>query len=375
MITTITGGPGTGKTAFLIDQLLNLRKIDPNREFYIHGIRNLRGLPHKQIFCKSQLCDICRSQTLPADALYVENWHEWKPSGALIVVDEVQRIWRPRTGGSKIPESVSGLETHRHYGLDFWLISQGPHLFDANIRLLVGRHIHLVSRWSGRTQYEWPECQQNVQSRTDAVIRPYTLPKRVYSMYDSAEVHTKQDKRKPLALYIVIACLALLVIMAVVMVNRFSDRITPTTDTTNEIKPGAGQSIVSADKPKADQKKRAYATPEELEKALTPLVPGVPWSAPYYAELARPVSFPKIVGCIKSKVDFRCACYTQQNTLVDVPPDVCSIYVDRRPFDHFKPDKQRQQQQQQQLQAATDAPPIEQQPINTVNFLHPDEDE
>lgn len=373
MITLITGGPGTGKTAWLLAQLLELRKIDLNREFYIHGVRNLRGLPHQQIFCKSQLCDICRTQTLPDDALYVENWPEWKPSGALIVVDEVQRIWRPRNGSSALPESVSGLETHRHYGLDFWLISQGPHLFDANIRLLVGRHVHLVSKWSGRTQFEWPECKQDVQSRADAVNRPYTLPKHVYSMYDSAEVHTKQDKRKPLSFYFVIALLIITVGMVGFLYHRFSSRTVsqPSTGKVSDTKLGAGQ-VMATSSPQHDtgqEKKRTYSTPEELEKALTPVVVGVPWSAPYYAELAKPVSFPKIVGCIKSKVDYRCACYTQQNTLVDVPPDVCSIYVDRRPFDHFKPDKQRQQRQ-----ASNEAQSIEPQPINTVNFLHPDEE-
>ena len=152
MITLITGGPGTGKTAWLLDQLLELRKAEPNRDVYIHGVRGLRNFPHEAIYCKSQLCDICRGSTIPDTAKYVEKWPEWKSPGDLIIVDEVQRIWRPRVGSSAAPESVTGLETHRHYGLDFWLISQGPHLFDNFIRLLVGRHVHLVARWSGRTQ-------------------------------------------------------------------------------------------------------------------------------------------------------------------------------------------------------------------------------
>lgn len=368
MITLITGGPGTGKTAWLLAQLLELRKIDPNREFYLHGVRNLRGIPHQQIFCKSQLCDICRGQTVPDDALYVESWPQWKQSGALIVVDEVQRIWRPRTGGSQPPESVSGLETHRHYGLDFWLISQGPHLFDANIRLLVGRHVHLVSRWSGRTQYEWPECQQNVQSRTDAVNRPYTLPKHVYSLYDSAEVHTKQDKRKPLSFYFVILALIAVVCMIGFLSHRFSSRSASQTssDSLQETKPGAGQLIATSDRQEPKQTKKQITTPEELEKALTPVVVGVPWSAPYYADLARPVSFPRVVGCIKSKTDFRCACYTQQNTIIDMPPDVCSIYVDRRPFNPFKPDIDRGSGSHS---VGADDKSGSHQKINAVNFL------
>jgi len=83
--------------------------------------------------------------------------------------------------------------THRHYGLDFWLISQGPHLFHNFIRLLVSRHIHLVARWSGRIE----------------------------------EVHTKQDKRKPLSFYATIGALVLAVAMSAFVVQRIQSRIAP----------------------------------------------------------------------------------------------------------------------------------------------------
>lgn len=227
MITLITGTPGSGKTSWLINELLELRKNQPDREIFVHGIRNFRGFAHETIYCKSQLCDICRSKDLPHDAKFVENWPLWKTVGSLIVVDEVQRIWRPRAGAGAVPESVSGLETHRHYGLDFWIISQGPHLFDAFIRLLVGRHIHLVSRWNGRTQYEWPECKQNTSATTDAVVRGYTLPKHVYKYYDSAEVHTKQNHRKPLAFYIFIFVVLVVLALSYFAYTRIQSRMHP----------------------------------------------------------------------------------------------------------------------------------------------------
>jgi zona occludens toxin len=355
MITLITGGPGTGKTAWLIDQLLDLRKNEPNRDFYIHGIRNLRGLSHEQIFCRSQLCDICRVQDDHIKILqapkFVEDWDKWKSSGDLIVVDEVQRIWKPRTGSALKPTSVSGLETHRHYGVDFWIISQGPNLFDVAVRSLVGRHVHLVGRWSGRKQYEWPECKQDISSRSDAVTRPYKLPKRVYAMYDSAEVHTSQDKRKPLAFYgaVGLAVLAsfLIVFVGLRIKSRFSVQ-----EQAVVVSKGGGESSPATFGASSNKQsdKVDLSSPEKLETAMTPVVVGLPWTAPIYKELAKPVSMPVVVGCIKStkKDDHRCACYTQQATIVDMPADVCSMYVQHHAFNHFKPDHDKNVQDQVQ---------------------------
>lgn len=329
MITLITGGPGTGKTAWLLDQLLDLRKNEPNRLIFVHGIRNLRGIQHEQIFCKSQLCDICRSQDHKIDdqTKFVENWPEWKEPGSLIVVDEVQRIWRPRVGGSQPSEGVSTLETHRHYGLDFWLISQGPHLFDNFIRLLVGRHVHLVAKWNGRTQYEWPECKQDVQSRSDAVIRGYTLPKRVYSMYDSAEVHTKQEKRKPLSLYVAIAGIILSISMFYFVGNRLYDRIHPEN---KEIMP------VSINEESLAQPSPPANTVQTQEKAypdFKPTIPGLAESAPAYRELIKVVSAPILKGCVATKNS--CKCYTDQATVYQTNEAYCREYIHNNAFNPY----------------------------------------
>ena len=352
MITLITGGPGTGKTAWLLNQLIDLKKQEPYRLLFVHGVRNLRGIHHETIYCRSQLCDICRSQDQAIEQRsntdnppkFVEDWPKWKQPESLIIVDEVQRIWRPTHGSQGPSEAISALETHRHYGVDFWLISQGPHLFHNFIRLLVGRHIHLVANWAGRREYEWPECKQDVQSRGDAVQRPYTLPKRVYSMYDSAEVHTKQNKRKPMSLYIALAAIAALLYIVPSIYFRFTSRVAPSEP---KAVAGVGEGGLPTSPmpdaiPSGSPKKPAF-TAETLTKAMTPLVTGVPWSAPIYAELAKPVSFPVVVGCIESKKpdDYRCACYSQQATIVEMPPDVCSIYVKHHAFNHFRPDTQR----------------------------------
>ncbi len=210
MITLITGTPGTGKTAYVVSEILNL---DGTRPVYIHAIPDLK-LPHTQIYCRSTLCEPCQSALKPDDAPFVETWPEWAPQGAILVLDEVQRVWRPRGPSAAVPESVAGLETHRHKGLDFFLISQGPHLFDGNVSRLVGRHVHLVAKWAGRYAYEWPECHRDTGSVTGAVKRNYKLPAKVFDLYTSATLHTKQEKKKPLAFYLIFPVIIISVLLS-----------------------------------------------------------------------------------------------------------------------------------------------------------------
>jgi len=362
MITLITGTPGTGKTAWVINEILTfidnekkeLRKNPAFQltEFYIHGIRNLRGIAYTQIFCKSPLCDICRAQDKQLDEhikngvqpYYVENWHQWKTPKSIIVVDEVQRIWRPRGGTGKPPEDISLLETHRHYGVDFWLISQGPHLFDNFIRLLIGRHIHLVAKWNGRHQYEWPECKQSTSSTTDAVTRPYKLPKRVYKLYDSAEVHTKQAKRVPMALFFMFGA----VCVAVFLVARIFINLAGNHPKPDEQKTVEQQKTTETMRAEIENQLKSVPmdTPEHIQAAFTPVINSLPWTAPVYKDLAKVVSMPKIKGCINRVKENanKCSCYTQQATVVDIPESVCRLYLKQHAFDPFKPDSQPQQQ-------------------------------
>jgi zona occludens toxin len=328
MITLVTGTPGTGKTAWVLKELFEFRKNNPNYYIFVHGVRNLRGIAFEPVYCRSQLCDICRSSDIPETAKYVENWQDWKEPESLIVVDEVQRIWRPRVGSSQITPAVALLETHRHYGVDFWLISQGAHLFDNFIRLLVGRHIHLVANWAGRKQFEWSECHQDTSSRGDAIVRPYKLPKHIFNHYDSAEVHTKQDKRKPLSLYgvIILFCIASALIYNIY--HRMSNRVASDT-----VKPVS--TVEKTDTKSAEPVPASSTTEKPKYPDFKPTVDGVPESAPAYAELLKVTAVPTLEGCIYSESKDDCRCYTKQATIYPTSKNYCIEQIKGHVFNPY----------------------------------------
>lgn len=345
MLTLVTGTPGAGKTAWTVQELT---RLPAQRKIYVHGIPELK-IAHEAIYCLSDLCEHCRSLTQivdielngqPAqrfetlanpghDALLVEYWQNWATEGSLIVLDEVQRVWRPT--GTKVPDEIAALETHRHKGLDFWLISQGPHLFHSNIRLLIGRHIHLVSTWKGRNEYEFPECRQNVTSRSDAVIRPYSLPKKIFKLYKSASLHTVSKHRKPMSFYFLIAVVLIAVALGFYANYRFDKRLHPQNAS---ISPGGA--IAQAAAPPGEG--TLTTSPSEEKKAFPnfePLVPGVPESAPAYSDLIKVASVPLLVGCIYSKAKDVCTCYTAQATPYPTNKDYCLLQIENKRFNPY----------------------------------------
>lgn len=199
MITLITGGPGAGKTAFCVSELEKFLEKYPERQVFVMGITDLK-LPVEQT---PRLKDWTRIETCEEDDELTKYVFAFPPN-SLVVVDEAQNIFRQRSPGSRVPAHVQALETHRHQGIDFWFLTQKPNLIDSNVRNLVGKHQHIRVKWNGREMYEWGECK-NPGSTTDlsmGIKRNYSLPKKSFGLYKSAEVHTKQHRRIPIAVFV-----------------------------------------------------------------------------------------------------------------------------------------------------------------------------
>lgn len=196
MITLITGTPGAGKTLYAISKLL----------------RELVGSTVKKTEADGSITEVPRRIVTNINGLLLDHeligadegggladWHKWCKPGDVICYDEVQRSWQPRANGSKVPDYISMLETHRHMGVDFIILTQNPMLIDRNVTALVGRHLH-IRRFGGMGAaivYEWDHCSRSLLFSKSLNKSPFKYDKSVFKLYKSAELHTKPKTRIP----------------------------------------------------------------------------------------------------------------------------------------------------------------------------------
>jgi zona occludens toxin len=319
VITLITGTPGAGKTLYTVAEELPKFK---DRPLFIDGIPDL-AINHLEPVGK------------------VEQWHEWIPDGAVLVIDEVQRIWRPRGTASAVPPGVAALETHRHKGVDLVIITQHPNLLDPNIRRLVGRHLHVrrMFGWKRAIVYEWDSATDPARV-SNAIKRSWAYPKKAFKLYKSAEVHTKRGNRVP---FVVVA--AVLAIVAVPVGWYYAlDRTAAKWMGGDEIAAEAATEPATARAGGVSPPAALPVVPPRLVEAMTPTDDHNPLSAPLYAAVVPQVVAPVVTGCIASSR--ACTCYSQQQTPVWVPDEQCrqraaGLYYD--PYRQPPPESQTQQ--------------------------------
>ena len=313
MITLLTGGPGTGKTAALVSML---EELGAGRQLYVNGIPDLL-IPHEKLE-------------------EPERWPELVPDGAVIVIDEVQRIWRPRGPGQKVPDHVAMLETHRHRGLDVYIITQGPNLVDSNVRALVGRHVHLRDLGVlGRWWYEWPECADNCRTawKNAPIKKRYRLPKHIFSKYKSSSLHVKPVRSVPWMLVVMFGALVSVGALSWLAYQKISERMNPKPAAV--VAPSSGASAAPAAVNPAMQASPAVdvaAAPDE-RVAFIPRLSDRPWTAPAYDHLRQVVRMPVIAGGVC--MGGRCVCVSSDGAELDVSSEACSGWIKRRPFDPY----------------------------------------
>lgn len=290
MITLLTGVPGSGKSLHAVSELLLPMQ---GAEIEHDGVKVKRIL-HTNI--KNLLLDHVH---MDKDDLL--KWPEWCKPGDLICFDEVQEVWRPRSMGAGTPDSIAKLETHRHMGVDFVIITQHPMLLDQNIRRLVGRHLHVrrVANMGLAVVYEWDHASNPSMVKSAITTRPWRYPKKAFDLYKSAEAHTKQPRRLPFALVVMGVALIGLVYGGWSLQGRFAERYSA--------KPVAPVSVVA---------KGAGSTVAPL------VVPGgaAALSVPLPVSIAAP-ALERPLGCIATAS--RCSCFDQAGLKIALPDSQC----------------------------------------------------
>lgn len=296
MITLITGVPGSGKTLHAVSELLLPMQ---GAEIEHEGGKVTRVL-HTNI--KNLLLDhvlIGKEELL--------TWDKWAKPGDLICFDEVQEVWRPRALSVQAPESITNLEIHRHMAVDFVIITQHPMLLDQNIRRLVGRHLHVrrVANMGLAVVYEWDHASNPSMVKSAITTRPWRYPKSAYKLYKSAEAHTKQPRRLPAALLVLLAAAVGLAYGLPTVYGRMNERF-------NGVP--AGSAVAGS---KAVPPTGGGHTPAVTLAAVP--APVRPLGAASSAVVESPP--PPPVGCLSTAT--RCSCFDQAGMKIPLPDKAC----------------------------------------------------
>ncbi|WP_373700682.1 zonular occludens toxin family protein [Neisseria dentiae] len=361
MLYLITGVPGSGKTLKMISDLMNRQDLK-NRPLYLDGIPEVNG-------------QLIPNLPIP-EGETMHTWHKWAPTGAILVIDECQRVFRPRPSGSKVPDYVAELETHRHKGIDIFLLTQHPRLIDSNVRALIGHHCHIAKTNLGvRRMLEWERCAdptltKDVQSAVKSV---YTLDKKAFGVYKSAEEHTKIRTKLSRVVYIFPIVLFVLIAASWYVYSSWNSRIDEMKvgqekpkiehkglipDSSSAATVGHVQTVNSQGQYPPKPASAPDPKPHISEADYKPAIDGQPWTAPLYNGQNKAVkTMPYPVACIKSQN--KCTCYTDQATPIKgMDKDTCIDYALNGIYNPYK-DRQTAQNDALAVKQEDVPPPVQ----------------
>ena len=314
MITLITGAPGSGKTALAVEYLMGVK----DRPIFTMGIVDLK-VPHEAV---PPVVEWTEMRASPEDPNLKKACFTFPPR-SLVVIDEAQTVFRPRAMGSKVPPEVAAFETHRHEGIDFILLTQQPGLVDANIRKLVSKHQHVHSTFLGRTLYEWVGLgdPESPSSRQIAAKSSYKPPKKTFTMYRSAEVHTKLKRKVPFFAWGAVVLVVGIIWGGWYAYGRIQSRLHPEASAVGSVAASPG-GVTGAAKVK---------TKAEYVAERVPRVAGLYHTAPVYDGLTQPTDAPYPATCISVGEwrgrPGRCRCLDQQGNDYALPVQMCEHIV------------------------------------------------
>lgn len=322
-LTLVTGNTGSGKTALVVQMMMKT----PGRPLFVMGIPELQ-LEHFKCPPVEEWTEL---RPDPDDPSLLLPYFTFPPN-AIVVIDEAQRIYRPRPVGAKVPDFVSAFETRRHTGVDFVLLTQAPGFIDSHCRKLVKRHIHIHETSLGRYKLEWvglgdPEAPS---SRELAQREKYSPPKEVFGLYKSAELHTKEVKKRPWLVYAFVPLVLALIGGGFYIKHRMDSTMKAKPDVSVSV--NGGRAVNSSS---SSMGGKPVVTVAEYVDSYKPRIPGLAHTAPVYDAVTQPVEPPEPVGCMDSKKT-GCRCYTQQGTAYDTSEAICRQIMARGMFMPWK---------------------------------------
>lgn len=339
MITLITGVPGSGKTLSVVSDLAKkVKKEWAGRKIFTHGIPELT-IPTEKIPEGHTIND------MNVWLQYPEN------NGSIVIIDEAQNIFPPRSSGSKTPELVEWLHVHRHSGVDIILITQMPGRIDKQVRDLVGAHYHIHKTPLGvRMRYFWDYCENSPKSgMKNARPEVYKFDKKAFGLYKSAEIHTKVKTPKSRVLWVIPVALIVFGLTAYMGYSLLSGLGSSEKADSENSSVSSVVDVPSDDLKKSIKDKSAVAGQEIggqiatsqnknlTEEMLKPKIDGLVESKPLYDSIrqVRQLEYP--VACISGGKS-GCSCYSSQGTVIkEIDKKTCNDYAKNgMPFNPYK---------------------------------------
>ena len=328
-ITVITGTPGAGKTLYAIEKLL-LPLVGTSVDQTVDGVlvshprtiyTNIKGLTidHELIGPGGEWTqDKGGEWSFKGTGQGLRDWHLWAKPGSVIVFDEVQQFWKPRANGSPVPPDIGALETHRHMGLDFVIITQNVMLIDRNIQALIGRHLHVrrMANLALAIVYEWDHCSKSLMYSKALTKSPWRYDKKIFKLYHSSDLHTKQPRSMPGLVWFIVVGLIAAAILGPTMYKRMKERFNP-------------PPLVIKEKIKAPTAQPLIALPPAL-------LASSPTGQPVQGQLNQlgggsvPVQvLPVFAGC--ARLRDLCQCYDNTAQVVEKPAEFCTEKTAKHP--------------------------------------------
>lgn len=352
-IRLITGGIGTGKSLWTVEQLFQEHEKTPERKIYT----DITGIKHTGIL------------KAPDD------WREI-PNNSLIVYDEVQYRDLFSRHNSKRDKQILDLTTIRKRGIELWLITQRARFLNADVLGLVNEHVHLERVGQKVSNiYIWQEAELNI-TKTKKLFAfdkyRWAYPEHIFGFYESIQPDAKHNKRSYLnkAVVGVVITLTIALIGAAFFIKYATSKgITSNgVDTKKPEKHHSSQQVqnpssTSASSPVATDlsvecRKGANVDKPECKKWFDDLsknngsvstgsngetIVVYNPNKPFDDNIQKTISYqvtskPKFAGCTYFNGKYQA--YTEQGTKLDVKPSECKRVIDssgNRPYNYFAP--------------------------------------